>query len=187
MLHRAGQKPHSSSESSWSLASHIFSRVSQYLLLFIVVSGGRNSHSRRPSQSRSMVAIIFFPLADGSILSFLYSGWMGMFPSHEVYFLLWGEPAEVRTRVVEEPALAWLVGDEGQPVAVVQMCAAAHICCASLLACWRCRAARNVSDFRATPWVGVMIAWRGHQYVGGGGNNARIPPPTLMFACRFAH
>jgi hypothetical protein len=77
MLHRAGQKSHSSSESSWSLSfddfSHFFKSFTD-LSLLIVVSGGRNSHNRRLSQSRSLVAIISFPLADGSILSFLYSG-----------------------------------------------------------------------------------------------------------------
>jgi hypothetical protein len=29
-----------------------------------------------------------------------------------------------------------LVGDEGPPVAVVQMCAAADDCCGSLFSCW---------------------------------------------------
>jgi hypothetical protein len=44
-------------------------RVSQYFSLLSVVFGGRNSHSRRPSQSQNTVAIVFF-FADGSILNF---------------------------------------------------------------------------------------------------------------------
>jgi hypothetical protein len=42
------------------MASLNFSRVSQYLSLLVVVFGGRNSHSRRPSQSQNMVATVFF-------------------------------------------------------------------------------------------------------------------------------
>jgi hypothetical protein len=54
------------------------------------------------------------------------------------------EHAEVRTRVVEEQAFAWFVSDEVQPVAVVQMCAAADVCHASCFTCSMCRAGSNV-------------------------------------------